>query len=129
MTVQESDGFEKAKAIFAELVPERIERIEGGRHAIETLRVIQDALTDLFGEKEATNIAFHLTDWNSDVAFLTALHLFPERFTKEEIISGVYQLVADAPEHLAEAAKLLGCPVENIFERGSDAIENVIDHE
>jgi hypothetical protein len=36
----------------------------------------------------ADEIAFHLTDWSSKAAFLVALHLFPERFTPEEIREG-----------------------------------------
>ena len=92
----------------------------------ETMPVTVDLLCGLgdgvfqAGERGGADIAFHLADWNSDVAFLTALHLFPERFTKEEIESGIRLLIIHAPNHLAEAAKLFGCPVENIFEREAD---------
>jgi hypothetical protein len=56
------------------------------------------------------------TNGNSDAAFIMALHLFPERFTREEIEDGVQGFVIHVPNHVAEAAKLLGHPAQDIFE-------------
>ena len=114
------NGFAKAQSIFAELVADRTERLDGARPAYETMAIIYITFIDHFGVEKATDIAFHLSDWNSDAAFIVALHLFPERFTKEEIESGVEKFIIHAPNHVAEAAKLLGHPVGNIFEEDED---------
>ena len=116
MKKPDTDGFGKAQVIFAELTSDRVERLYGSRGAFDTMAAIRNALTTQYGEEKAADIAFHLSDWNADAAFVTALHLFPERFTKEEIESGVELFIVHAPNHVAEAAELLGHPVENIFE-------------
>jgi hypothetical protein len=118
---QDPDGYAKAMAIFKELVPDRVDRLDGSRVANETMSSIQkallhDARIDESTEKWAFDTAFHLSDWNEDAAFIVALHLFPERFTKEEIDDGVLQFALHAPEHVAEAARLLGHPIQKIFE-------------
>ncbi|MGH2548563.1 MAG: hypothetical protein ACRDHN_04190 [Thermomicrobiales bacterium] len=61
------------------------------------------------------DIAFHLTDWAADAAFLVALHLFPERFTAEEIADGIESFLIHAPNHVAAAAVLSGWPPKDIF--------------
>ncbi len=116
MKDQERDKFGKAQEIFAELASERTERLDGSRPAYETMTAIENALAGQYEKEKAGEIAFHLSDWNSDAAFIAALHLFPERFTKEEIEEGVLDFIIHAPNHISEAAKLLGHPVENIFE-------------
>lgn len=68
----------------------------------------------------ADEIAFHLTDWSAEAAFLVALHLFPERFTKEEIEEGVLAFLIHAPNHIVAAARLSGHPVEDIFKEDDD---------
>ncbi len=73
-----------------------------------------------FSLEQAYDIGFHLTDWNSDAAFLVALILFPERFDAEEIAEGVEGFLIHAPNHVAAAAKLFGYPIEDIF--GVDAL-------
>ena len=62
---------------------------------------------------QADTIAFHLTDWNADAAFIVALHLYPERFTPEEIEAGVGMLLSHVPSHVIAAARLAGHPVED----------------
>lgn len=64
----------------------------------------------------ADNIAFHLTDWNVEAAFLVALHLFPERFTPEEIREGVEAFLIHVPHHIMTAARLAGYPTGEILE-------------
>lgn len=61
----------------------------------------------------ADKIAFHLTDWNSDAAFIVCLHLFPERFTQEEIQAGVDLFLCHVPSHVIAAARLAGHPTED----------------
>jgi hypothetical protein len=63
----------------------------------------------------AADIAFHLSDWAEDAAFLIALHLFPERFTVKEIHEGVVALLIHAPNHIAAAAHLAGWPLRDVF--------------
>ena len=71
------------------------------------MSVIASALADDFGDK-AEDIAFHMADWNSDAAFIVAVHLFPERFTKEEIAAGIGLFLAHAPNHIRAACGLSG---------------------
>jgi hypothetical protein len=68
----------------------------------------------------ADEISFHLTDWNSEAAFLVALHLFPERFTPEEIREGVESFLLDVPAHVIAAARLAGYPIDDIFNEGKE---------
>ena len=111
----ESDGYLKAKAILAEAFPARVDRLDPDKMATGTMDAIQAALTEAFGTDNAADIAFHMSDWNSDAAFILALHLFPERFTKEEIEDGIRDFLVHAPNHVAEAAQLIGFPVSDIF--------------
>ena len=93
--------------------------IDHARHS-RLWRSIAAALKD-YGEMIARDIGFHMSDWNSDAAFVVDLHLFPERFTKREIEEGVRAFLIHAPNHIAAAAKLMGYPVEDIFEVGTDS--------
>jgi hypothetical protein len=73
------------------------------------------ALAPVFGDRTARDVAFHLTDWNSNAAFLVALLLSPESFTAEEIRGEVQAFLVHAPNHVAAAAKLGGWPVEDVW--------------
>jgi len=115
MKRKEPDGYLKAKAILAEAFPERVDRLDPDRHAADTMAAIQSALSNEVDAEKAGDIAFHMADWNSDAAFILALHLFPERFTKEEIEDGVRDFLVHVPNHIAEAAQLFGFPVSDIF--------------
>jgi len=70
----------KVDAIFAELVGDRAKRLDGSVMAEPAMSAVGTALGEQYGEK-AHDIAFHMADWNSDAAFIVAVHLFPERFT------------------------------------------------
>ncbi|MCX5734985.1 MAG: hypothetical protein NTW68_11755 [candidate division NC10 bacterium] len=115
MNRTEPDGYLKAKAILAEVFPDRVDRLDPHKAAQGTGDAIMSALSEEYGVEKAADIGFHMSDWNSDAAFILALHLFPERFTKEEIQDGVTDFLIHAPNHVAEAAKLLGFPVSDIF--------------
>ena len=97
----------KVAAIFAELAGDRAIRLDGSVIAEPAMSVIASALADDFGDK-AEDIAFHMADWNSDAAFIVAVHLFPERFTKEEIAAGIGLFLAHAPNHIRAACGLSG---------------------
>ena len=108
---------QKVLAIFRELVGERVAEILVGIPTAQ--QTIAKALAKQHPTKIARDIAFHLTDWQSNAAFIIAVILFPERFTPEEIRSGVIQFIAHAPNHTAAAAKLGGFPVTDVFEIGA----------
>ena len=67
----------------------------------------------------ASELAFHLSDWREDAAFIVALALSPQRFTAEEIKNGLTAFLVHAPNHVAAAAKLCGWPIADIFEIGA----------
>jgi hypothetical protein len=104
----------KVRTIFSELAGERAPKLE--RNGAEN--VIAAALTDEFGLERAFDVAFHLSDWGEDAAFLVALHLYPERFTVEEIREGVLAFVIHAPNHIAAAAHLSEWPISDVFKVG-----------
>lgn len=121
----------KVQAIFVELAGERAHLLEGDIFPDDIRDTIVDALT-IAGATEdqalqVDEIAFHLADWNSDAAFLVALHLFPERFTAEEIEAAVDMFLVHVPAHVIAAARLAGHPTEDIFLQESDDEASPVD--
>ena len=92
----------------------QLENLGPSSHAREVIARIEKAIAPDFGSN-SPDIAFHLSDWSSDAAFLVALHLFPDEFSDEQIREGVIGFVVHAPNHAAEAGKLAGYPVEDVF--------------
>src|SRR5438067_11316542 len=107
----------KVEAIFTELAGERTARL-GEPGAQATRDTLASALSADYAPDTARDIAFHLVDWHTDAAFMMAVHLFPERFTPEELVAGADMLLIHAPNHLAAAAKLAGHPIQDVFEIG-----------
>jgi hypothetical protein len=115
---------EKVGAIFRELAGERARALDG------TIlpAAITSTITAALSSEDATEqdilhkdeIAFHLTDWNYDAAFLVALHLFPERFTPEEIRAGVGLFLVHVPSHVIAAARLSGNSTDDVFATDDD---------
>ena len=109
----------KVEAIFKELAGDRAVALDGSKLPAGITSAITTALSGPdAGEKQilhADQIAFHLTDWNSDAAFIVALHLFPERFTPAEIEAAVDMFLIHVPSHVIAAARLAGHPTEDIF--------------
>ena len=108
---------DKAIAIFRELVGDRANQLSDA--VSEAQRIARTALAEDFDAQTAEDIAFHMTDWNSDAAFITAFLLFPDRFTAEEIRQGILDFLIHAPNHLAAAAKQHDCPIQDTFEVGA----------
>ena len=110
---------EKVEAIFRELAGDRVAMLSATTLPAGITSTITAALAaeDASDEEilHADEIAFHLTDWNSEAAFLVALHLFPERFTPEEIREGVEAFLIHAPHHIIAAARLAGHPTDDIL--------------
>jgi len=110
---------EKVAAIFRELAGERAKVVEGSTFpkaitsAIASALLSEDADEKVILHKD--EIAFHLTDWSSDAAFLIALHLFPDRFTQAEIRAGIDLFLVHVPAHVLAAARLSGNSTDDIF--------------
>ncbi len=109
----------KVADLFAELAPGCSAKLDGSRFNSETAEAIRNAIAGEFGDEKASDIAFHMTDWNRDAAMVLALLLFPERFTRREIREAVQQFLIHAPDHVAAAAKLAGYPIADTFEVGA----------
>jgi len=109
----------KVEAIFRELAGDRAATLDATRLPESITSTITAALIAKdAGEAEilhADQIAFNLTDWSAEAAFLVALHLFPERFTPEEIRDGIEAFLIHAPHHVIAAARLAGHPTDDIF--------------
>ncbi len=98
----------KVLAIFTTMAGERAKRLDGSVVSAAARDAAVAALIEEHGTSKAADIAVHMTDWNWDAAFIVALHLFPERFTREEIIAGFGLFLTHAPNHIREACRLTG---------------------
>lgn len=120
MTQGQETGSVRSKvvAIFREMATDRVSTLDGLAKP-EIVAIIGKALGSDHTPEVARDIGFHICDWKLDAAFVVAVHLFPERFTSNEIRAGVIDLVVHAPNHMAAAAKLAGHPIEDIFDVGA----------
>jgi hypothetical protein len=118
VTMQSDDPIErKVQGIFREFAGTRAAQLNAS--IPEAREIIAKALAVERGDEAAKDIAFHLTDWNSDAAFIVAALLCPERFTAEEIQEGVLDFLVHAPNHIAAAAKLADWPITDVFNVGA----------
>ena len=87
---------------------------------------IQKAFEDISDIKTSHDIAFHMTDWLSDVKELLDVYSNIENLSDDEIRSFVYKFVAHVPNHLNAAMKLSGMGTvtdvfnANIFEEDNE---------
>lgn len=105
----------KVEAIFIELAGERELRVRGSLRGGGVHKAIASALSVDIKDEVANEIAFHMVDWSYDAGFIVALHLFPERFTRDEIEAGIGLFLAHAPAHIIAAARLMGYSTDDIF--------------
>jgi hypothetical protein len=106
---------EKVQAIFSEIAgAERAKWLRGDVPS-PVMELMAQAISSEHPPEVAGEIGFHLGDWQSEAAFLVALHLFPERFTPEEIQEGVREFLFHAPHHIIAAARLAGNSTDDIF--------------
>ena len=66
---------------------------------------IQQRIKSAFEESEVTNsfahdIAFHMTDWLSDIENLQKVYSNIENLSSDEITSFIYKFLAHVPNHL-----------------------------
>ena len=83
---------------------DRVEQLRSNAYPTEIAARIEAAITETYGKERASEIAFHLCDWIGEAAWLVALHLYPERFSDEEIEDELTSMLNHAPHHLAAAA-------------------------
>ena len=112
----------KAEQLFREAFGERAERLFSSQSVASTMHKVRDAFSSDLPASQAEEVGFHMADWGSDAAFVVALHLFPERFTPEEIREATRMFAAHVPYHAAAAADILGFPGSDFI--GSDAHTN-----
>jgi hypothetical protein len=81
---------------------------------------IQLAFEELLEKKSVSqDIAFHLTDWISDLRDLIETYSKIDNLSNDEITSFVYKFLAHVPNHLNAAYKLSGFgKVEDVFQVG-----------
>jgi hypothetical protein len=97
---------EKVAATFTEIAGDRAHQLDGSAIATPVREAITAAIASEYGAVTAEKVALHMSDLNSDGAFIVALHLFPERFTPEEIEAGIGLFLVYAPNHIREACRL-----------------------
>jgi hypothetical protein len=98
----------KVQSIFSEIAGSRAEAVSGGGVAKDVISRIKSIFSDEYGPQTASTLGMHFSDWNYDAAFIVALHLFPERFTDDEIKAGIGMFLCHAPNHIRAACKITG---------------------
>ena len=67
----------------------------------------------------ARDIAFHMTDWRSDLEAITKIWEQADQLSEDKITELVYAFLVHVPEHVAAAAKLSDCgSIRDIFDVG-----------
>jgi hypothetical protein len=105
---------DKVAAVF-ESFGEARNNVDSSSVASTIQERIAKALEGDLGDEKAHDVAFHLSDWNGDAAFLVALHLKPEMFSDQDIRDGVQGLLCHTPHHLMAAAKLACYELRDVF--------------
>lgn len=67
------------------------------------------------GAEDAAKLGMHMSDWIGDAAFLFALHLFPDRFSDDEVRDGIGKFLGHAPNHIRAACGITGSYVWESF--------------
>ncbi len=115
---------QKVRDIFTELTPDRATTLAGDRLAKNIIFRIKAIFAKEYGARKASTLGLHMSDWNQDAAFIVALHLYPERFTDEEIKVGIDLFLIHAPNHIRAACEITGQYVwENFPESDPDEWE------
>ena len=98
----------KVEEIFNAAFGENAVRVFSAQNVGHTMHVVKQAFASEMDSKKAEELAFNMADWGSDAAFIVALHLFPERFTAEEIRGATSALAFHLPYHVTNVADALG---------------------
>jgi hypothetical protein len=101
---------QKVEAIFRDAFGERAARVFTHHNVAPTMEVVCEAFANELPPARAEALGFNMADWGRDAAFVIALHLYPERFTAEEIREATDCLAAHVPYHVSAVADLLDYP-------------------
>lgn len=74
-------------------------------------KAIEEALEKSHGARNARKIAFHLSQWLEEAAFLVALSLDPKKFSNAEVDAGVSDVLGNVLDDIWEAALVAGYPL------------------
>lgn len=86
--------------------------------------VVQSKIASAFAASgipadSARDIAFHMTDWRSDLEAMIKIWEQADRMSDDEISELLYAFLVHVPEHVAAAAKLSGCgSIQDTFNVG-----------
>jgi hypothetical protein len=98
----------KVDSIFSDLVGERAVAVRADHLAKDVILRIKRIYAQQYDPDRASALGLHMSDWSADAAFVVALHLFPERFTDEEIEAGISMFLGHAPNHIRAACQITG---------------------
>ncbi|XHX77577.1 MAG: hypothetical protein RBJ76_24585 [Stenomitos frigidus ULC029] len=88
------------------------------RHIVQS-KIASAFASDGVPTETARDIAFHMTDWLSDLEAMTKLWEQADQMSDDEIGELVYAFLCHVPEHVAAAAKLSDCgSIRDIFDVG-----------
>jgi hypothetical protein len=108
----ESEGSKSARHKVEQILNaafgDKAVRVFSSQNVGQTMRVIVEAFASEMDSKKAEELAFNMADWGGNAAFVVALHLFPERFTADEIREATRSLAFHVPYHANNVADILG---------------------
>jgi hypothetical protein len=115
----------KVQGIFLELAGGPSEALRAERVAKDVIARLKSVFAAEYSPEIASTLGMHLSDWNADAAFLVALHLFPARFTDEEIKAGVGMFLCHAPNHVRAACQITGQYVWEDFPESDPGMQEI----
>lgn len=72
----------------------------------------------------AADVAFHMTDWLSDLEACVKFFRAPDDFTPDQVNALLSAFLIHVPNHLAAAAKLyIDSPVSDVFGVGAVSVD------
>ena len=98
----------KTRAILVKAFGRRATRLFEGSSTQRMMQTIAGAFAHRMNREKAADVGFHLGDWAHDAALVLALHMYPERFTTEEIRQVADFVTAGTPYHCAALATHFG---------------------
>jgi hypothetical protein len=98
----------KTRAIFIRAFGSRAGLLFKGVSTQMMMDSISAAFARHMCREKAADIGFHIGDWAHDAALVLALHMFPERFTRDEIRHLTDFVAAGMPYHSAALATHFG---------------------
>lgn len=82
--------------------------------------IVKSLIENNFPFEKADEIAFHMTDWLSDLAEWENFCRNPQAVSNNELSNLLTSFLAHVPSHLAAASKLvIRLPVEDVFKVGA----------